>query len=187
MATFILVKNFCCNITKLRNRKLVCISINLRGWTDGGSSTYVSWRHYPSPWGLPGAALAAWQPPGPPSPCSWPVASPAGWWCPGRRNDGPQGYPQPVGGTWCPQTHISFHTSDIFLCGHGLLHFSVYESTTCDVETTTAHFPVPFGPIFQIFVLKFFSTFFSRSGNFLTVRDPPLWWKIWIFFLVQFW
>ena len=29
---------------------------------------------------------------------------------------------------------------------------SAPESTTCDVETSTTHFPVSFGPIFQIFV-----------------------------------
>ena len=34
------------------------------------------------------------------------------------------------------------------------------------------HFLVPFGPIFQIF-LTFCSTFFSMSGNFFTVREPP--------------
>ena len=31
---------------------------------------------------------------------------------------------------------------------------SVHKSTTCDVETSTTHFPVPFGPIFQILMAK---------------------------------
>ena len=35
-------------------------------------------------------------------------------------------------------------------------------------------FPVPFGSIFQIlFFKKKFRLFFSMSGNFFTVRDPP--------------
>ena len=41
-----------------------------------------------------------------------------------------------------------------------------------DVDTSTTHFPVPFGTIFQIFWLKFLLTFFSIR-NFLTVRAPP--------------
>jgi hypothetical protein len=42
------------------------------------------------------------------------------------------------------------------------------ESTTCDETTSTTHFPVPFGPIFQIFFLKISLTFFSAPVNFLT-------------------
>ena len=38
---------------------------------------------------------------------------------------------------------------------------SVFESTTCDVETYTTHFPVPFGPIFKILFFEiFFNLFF---------------------------
>ena len=55
----------------------------------------------------------------------------------------------------------------------GSLLYSVPESTNWDVKTSTTHFPVPFGPIFKIFFLKIFLTFFSTAGNFLTVRDPP--------------
>ena len=37
---------------------------------------------------------------------------------------------------------------------------SVFESTNCDAETSSTHFPVPFGPIFQIFVVKIFVDLF---------------------------
>ena len=46
------------------------------------------------------------------------------------------------------------------------------ESTTCDETTSTIHFPVLFGPIYQIFFLKNVDLF-STPVNFLTVREPP--------------
>ena len=48
------------------------------------------------------------------------------------------------------------------------------KNTKCDDIAATTHFPVPFGPIIQIFLLKFLLTFFSTLGNFLTVREPPI-------------
>ena len=45
-------------------------------------------------------------------------------------------------------------------------------NTKCDDKTSTTHFLVPFGPIFQIFFLWFFLPFLSMSGNFLTIRNP---------------
>ena len=58
---------------------------------------------------------------------------------------------------------------------------SVPESTTWDVKTSTTHFPVPFGPIFQIFFFEIFFDLFFTAGNFLTVRDPPYGEKLEIF------
>ena len=42
------------------------------------------------------------------------------------------------------------------------------ESTTCDVETSTTHFPVSFGQIFKIFFLKIFlKNFFYLFPHFV--------------------
>ena len=73
-----------------------------------------------------------------------------------------------------PSLQISF----IQESATGFMEPAVHKSTTCDAATFTTHFPVPFGPIFQIFLLKFFFNLFSKSGNFLTLRVMVKNWKI---------
>ena len=54
-------------------------------------------------------------------------------------------------------------------------HF--FSSTTCDYETSTTHFPVSFGPIFQIVWWNFFRPFFPLSVTFdhlKIIRVPHL-------------
>ena len=61
-------------------------------------------------------------------------------------------------------------------------HYSVPESTTCDVKTSTKYFPSPFGLFFQIFWFEIlFLKIFPTPGNFRPPQNhngPPLGWKI---------
>ena len=47
------------------------------------------------------------------------------------------------------------------------------KNTKCYDMTSTTHFLVPFGLIFQIFFFKFFLIFFPTPDNFLIAWDPP--------------
>ena len=73
-----------------------------------------------------------------------------------------------VPGTWCSDpfygaTEPGFALVNTWHIHSRVSHF-IQENTKCDDMTSTTHFPVPFGPIFQILFLEvFLFPFFSTS------------------------